>query len=103
MKLAALALIRNDKIFKIITKGEEWKFEIKTEERFEKDNEKQKCLFWRSEKCESENYKDKVTVVIRNITLDEWKKEIDNYLWLTQKKKYLCKPSMIKKTYNCSI
>ena len=89
MKLAALALIRNDKIFKIITKGEEWKFEIKTDERFEKDNEKQKCLFWRSEKCEGENYKDKVTVIIRNITLDEWKKEIDNYLWLTQKKKII--------------
>ena len=89
MKLAALALIRNDKIFKIITGGEEWKFEMKIDQRFEKDREKQKCLFWRSEKCESQDYQGKVTVVIRNITLDEWKKEIDNYLWLTQSKKIL--------------
>ena len=89
MKLAALALIRNDKIFKIITGGDEWKFEMKIDQRFEKDGEKQKCLFWRSEKCESENYQGKVTVVIRNITLNEWKKEIDNYLWLTQSKKIL--------------
>ena len=96
MKLAALALIRNDKIFKIITGGEEWKFEMKIDQRFEKDREKQKCLFWRSEKCESQDYQGKVTVVIRNITLDEWKKEIDNYLWLTQRKKYLSKPKMIK-------
>ena len=85
MKLAALALIRNSKIFKIITKGEEWKFEIKQDERFIKDNEKQKCLFWSSEKCNSDFYKDKVTVIIRNITLEEWQNEIDNYLWLTQK------------------
>ena len=83
MKLAALALIRNSKIFKIITKGEEWKFEMKQDERFIKDNEKQKCLFWSSEKCDGEIYKDKVTVIVRNITLDEWKNEIDNYLWLT--------------------
>ena len=85
MKLAALALIRNSKIFKIITRGEEWKFEIKEDARFIKDEEKQKCLFWSSETCNSEIYKGKVTVIIRNITLDEWKKEIDNYLWLTQK------------------
>ena len=85
MKLAALALLRNSKIFKIITKGEEWKFEIKEDARFMKDNEKQKCLFWSSEPCKSENYKDKVTAIIRNITLEEWQNEIDNYLWLTQK------------------
>ena len=84
MKLAALALIRNDKIFKIITGGEEWKFELKEDARFIKDGEKQKCLFWSSEKCNSEAYKDKVTIIIRNITLEEWQKEIDNYLWLTQ-------------------
>ena len=86
MKLAALALIRNKKIFKIITNGEEWKFEIKADKRFIKDREEQKCLFWSSEKCYSETYKNKITVVIREITLDEWKNEIDNYLWLTQKK-----------------
>ena len=85
MKLAALALTRNKKIFKIITKEEEWKFEIKEDARFIKDGEKQNCLFWSSEKCTSEKYKNKVTVIIRNITLDEWQKEIDNYLWLTQK------------------
>ena len=85
MKLAALALIRNSKIFKIITKGEEWKFEIKEDARFIKDNEKQKCLFWSSEPCKSEDYAGKVTVIIRNITLEEWQNEIDNYLWLTQK------------------
>ena len=80
MKLAALALIRNSKIFKIITKGEEWKFEIKEDARFIKDNEKQKCLFWSSEPCKSEDYAGKVTVIIRNITLEEWQNEIDNYL-----------------------
>ena len=85
MKLAALALTRNSKIFKIITRGEEWRFELKEDQRFIKDGESQTCLFWSNEKCNSETYNGKVTVIIRNLTLDEWKQEIDNYLWLTQK------------------
>ena len=78
MKLAALALLRNSKIFKIITKGEEWKFEIKEDARFLKDGEKQKCLFWSGEPCKSEDFAGKVTAIVRNITLEEWQNEIDN-------------------------
>ena len=85
MKLAALAFGRNKKIFIIITGGEEWRFEIKEAKNFTRNGQPQKCLFWWKAKCKNNDYKDKIVVIIRNIELDEWKNEIDNYLWLTQK------------------
>ena len=85
MKLAALAFNRLGKIFIIITGGEEWRFEIKEDTNFTRKGNPQKCLFWWKNKNKNQNYKDKIVVIIRNIELDEWKNEIDNYLWLTQK------------------
>ena len=84
MKLAALAFCRLGKIFIIITGGEEWRFEIKEDKNFTRNGQVQKCLFWWKAKSKNKDYKDKIVVIIRNIELDEWKNEIDNYLWLTQ-------------------
>ena len=85
MKLAALAFGRLEKIFIIITGGEEWRFEIKEDRNFKRGDQPQKCLFWWKAKCKNNDYKDKIVVIIRNIEIDEWQNEIDNYLWLTQK------------------
>ena len=85
MKLAALAFNRLGKIFMIITGGEEWKFEIRVDDNFKRKGESQKCLFWWKIKNKNKEYKDKIIVIMRNIELEEWQKEIDNYLWLTQK------------------
>lgn len=85
MKLAALSFCRANKIFIIITRGEEWRFEIREDKNFTRNGQPQKCLFWWKVKCKNEQYKDKIVVIIRNIELDEWTCEIDNYLWLTHK------------------
>ena len=85
MKLAALSFGRLGKIFIIITGGEEWRFEIREDKNFTRNGEPQKCLFWWKTKCKNKEYKDKIVVLMRNIELDEWENEIDNYLWLTQK------------------
>lgn len=85
MKLAALAFARLEKIFIIITGGEEWRFEIKEDKNFKRNEQPQKCLFWWKTKNKNKDYKDKIVVIIRNIEINEWKNEIDNYLWLTQK------------------
>lgn len=85
MKLAALAFNRLSKIFIIITGGEEWRFEIKEDINFTRKNNPQKCLFWWKNTIKNKDYEGKIVVIIRNIELDEWKNEIDNYLWLTQK------------------
>ena len=85
MKLAALAFARLQKIFIIITGGEEWRFEIKEDTNFKRKDQPQKCLFWWKVKSKNKDYKDKIVVIIRNIEFEEWNNEIDNYLWLTQK------------------
>ena len=85
MKLAALAFNRLGKVFIIITGGEEWRFEIKEDNNFTRKDSPQKCLFWWKNKNKNNDYKNKIVVIMRNIEFDEWKNEIDNYLWLTQK------------------
>ena len=85
MKLAALAFGRLGKIFIIITGGEEWRFEIKEDKNFTRKEKPQKCLFFWKAKCKNNDYKNKIVVIMRNIELEEWTNEIDNYLWLTQK------------------
>lgn len=42
----------------------------------------QKCLHCKIETYEENDLVDKVKVIINNIQENEWKKEIDNYLWL---------------------
>ena len=85
MKLAALAFGRLGKIFIIITGGEEWRFEIKEDKNFKRKDQPQKCLFFWKAKNKNNDYKNKIVVIMRNIELEEWTNEIDNYLWLTQK------------------
>lgn len=87
MKLAALAFCRLGKIFIIVTGGEEWRFDIKEDKNFTRNRQIQKCLFWWKANNSEEEYKNKIVVIIRNIEMDEWKNEIDNYLYLTKKKK----------------
>lgn len=87
MKLAALAFCRLGKIFIIVTGGEEWRFDIKKDKNFTRNKQIQKCLFWWKANNSEEEYKNKIVVIIRNIEIDEWKNEIDNYLYLTKKKK----------------
>ena len=88
MKLAALAFCRLKKIFIVVTGGQEWRFKIKEDENFKRGNEKQKCLFWWKAKNNEEKYNNKIYVIIKNIKLNEWKNEIDNYLYLTSKNKF---------------
>ena len=88
MKLAALAFCRLKKIFIVVTGGQEWRFKIKEDENFKRGNEKQKCLFWWKAENNEEIYNNKIYVIIKKIELNEWKNEIDNYLYLTSKKKF---------------
>jgi hypothetical protein len=85
MKLAALAFVREGKLFSIITGGKLWSFTQKLDKNFIKDGQFQNCLHWKGENINLDKYKDKVTVEIMNITLDEWIEQIDNFLWLTQR------------------
>ena len=88
MKLAALAFCRLGKIFIVVTGGQEWRFKIKEDVNFQRGNEQQKCLFWWKAENNEEKYNNKIYVIIKNIKLNEWKNEIDNYLYLTSKKKF---------------
>ena len=85
MKLAALAFVREGKIFSIMTGGKLWSFTQKTDDNFIKNGQAQNCLHWKGENLKLDEYKDKVTVEITNISLDEWTQQIDNFLWLTHK------------------
>ena len=89
MKIAALIFQKLEKVFMIFTNNEEWRFKLKKDEKFKKNNEDQICLFWWKEKIKDnkkiEEYKNKIVIKIRFITINEWLNEIDNYLWLTQK------------------
>lgn len=85
MKLAALAFVRKGKRFSIITDGKMWTFIQKIDNKFIKNGQPQLCLHWREDICDSETYKNKVTIEISPFTLDEWLPYIDNFLWLTQR------------------
>ena len=80
MKLAAQAFGRLGKIFISITGGEEWRFEIKGDKNFKIKDQLQKCLFFWKAKNKNNDYKNKIVVIMRNIELEEWTNEIDNYL-----------------------
>ena len=93
MKLAAMAFVRGNleekvegKDFRIYTNKEQWKFILKEDTRFPLNNETYiKCLKVNIDKNEDINYKDKVTVEISPIDLEnEWIKYIDRILWLVK-------------------
>ena len=85
MKLAALAFVRKNKRFSIITDGKIWTFIQKTDNNFIKNGQAQSCLHWKGENCTIERYANKVTIEISPFSLDEWIPYIDNFLWLTQR------------------
>ena len=86
MKLAALAFVRKNKRFSIITDGKLWSFSQKTDNNFIKNGQPQSCLHWKGEICNIERYRNKVTIEITPFLLNEWIPFIDNFLWLTQRK-----------------
>ena len=85
MKLAALAFVRKNKRFSIITDGKLWSFIQKNDNNFIKNGQPQPCLHWKGENCNIERYANKVTIEITPFSLDEWIPYIDNFLWLTQR------------------
>ena len=93
MKLGALAFIRSNKKekkegkdFRIFTNEEMWHFILVEDGGFPKENNKNKyikCLKVGIEKDKDVNHKDKVTVEISPIDLEnEWIKYLDRILWL---------------------
>lgn len=89
LKIAAIALLRQNKPLSIINTDQVWRFTLKNDNNFIRNGQQEKCLFWRWEEYNNPNNQGKVIVEIRNITLDEWKTIIDNYLWLASKVKRL--------------
>ena len=85
MKLAALAFVRKNKRFSIITDGKLWSFIQKIDNNFIKNGQPQSCLHWKGEKCNIQKYANKVTIEITPFTLEEWLPYIDNFLWLTKR------------------
>ena len=85
MKLAALAFVRENKRFSIITDGKLWSFIQRNDNNFIKNGQPQPCLHWKGENINIERYANKVTIEITPFSLDEWTPYIDNFLWLTQR------------------
>ena len=93
MKIGALGFVRSNKKekkegknFRIYTNGEMWHFILVEDEGFPKENKNNKyikCLKVGIEKDNDVSHKDKVTVEISPIDLEnEWIKYLDRILWL---------------------
>jgi len=89
LKIAAIALLRLNKSLSIVNTDQVWRFSLKDDENFIRNGQREKCLFWRWDPYNNPQRAGKVIVEIRNITIDEWKEAIDNYLWLVSKVKRL--------------
>ena len=89
LKIAAIALLRLNKMFSIINNNQVWRFSLKEDINFTRENKPERCLFWRWEEYSNPENKDKVIIQIRNITLSEWENNIDCYLWMVSKIKKL--------------
>ena len=88
MKLAALAFLKKDIQYKIITSGQEWRFTLEKDPRFTRKGEAQECLFLYRRNLSGESikkYENKVTVIVSNLDKKTWTDKIDDFLWLTQK------------------
>lgn len=85
MKLAALAFVRKNKRFSIITDRQLQSFVQENAPNFIKNGQPQSCLKWKGERINIEKYNNKVTIEITPIALNEWIPFIDNFLWLTQR------------------
>ena len=87
LKIAALALLRLNKIFSIINNDQVWRFSLKEDSNFKRNNKPEKCLVWRWEDYSNPENKDKVIIEIRNVSLSEWESIVDSYLWMASKVK----------------
>ena len=89
LKIAAISLLRLNKLLSIINTDQVWRFSLKDDSNFKRNGQPEKCLFWRWEEYDNPQHRGKVIVQIRNITREEWLNTIDNYLWLVSKVKRL--------------
>ena len=62
---------------------------MKEDKNFTRENKPEKCLFWRWEEYSNPENKNKVIIQIRNVSLNEWKDNLNHYLWLASKVKKL--------------
>ena len=85
LKIAAIALLRENKMISIINNNQVWRFSLKEDENFIRENKPEKCLFWRWEEYSKPDNENKVIIEIRNITLSEWEENLSRYLWLASK------------------
>ena len=76
-------------MFSIINNNQVWRFSLKEDIDFTRENKPERCLFWRWEEYSNPENKDKVIIQIRNITLSEWENNVDCYLWMVSKIKKL--------------
>ena len=83
MKLGILALLRSHKNIKIISSDRNFDFELKLKE----DNDS-KILYCILQKYKKKDMKNKVKVVISNISKDEWNDEIFKFLWLLDRENF---------------
>ena len=49
LKIAAIALLRENKMISIINDNQVWRFSMKEDKNFTRENKPEKCLFWRWE------------------------------------------------------
>ena len=68
MKIAAIALLRQNKGLSIINTDQVWRFTLKNDTNFIRNGQPEKCLFWRWEEYNNTQNAGKVIVEIRNIT-----------------------------------
>jgi hypothetical protein len=87
MKLGILGLCRENKNVTIISSNQKYTFFLKEDPNFKKESKNIKCLHCKIGNIKNDNidYMDKqVKVIINNISEDEWKDQINNYLWLIE-------------------
>lgn len=85
MKLGILSLLRDNKKVNIISSNNNFYFEL-CEGNFEKDGSK--VLFCELSKYQKDDMKNKVKVLIDNISKNEWNDEIFKFLWLLDRENF---------------
>lgn len=89
MKLAILALCRENKNVIILSSNQKYSFSLKEDPNFKKESKIIKCLHCNIESI-NKNDKDymekenQVKVIINNINEEEWSNQINNFLWLIE-------------------
>lgn len=85
MKLGILSLLRKNKKVNITSSDNNFYFEL-CEGNFEKEDSK--VLFCKLSKYQKDDMKNKVKVVISNISKNEWNDEIFKFLWLLDRESF---------------